>query len=125
MRSRKLIFETLSEAIQMALTNNPGIVQRQPTAEEEPYVDANPFTIAERTITGELSCHEVWTLVEACRYTLPTLIHIDQRLYQVIDVRHLETPLSDEFALGEIKRKGNRFVQQCTDGQMEYVVRVV
>ena len=125
MRSRKLIFETLSEAIRMALANDPGTIQRRPTTEEEPYVDASLFTIAERTITDELNCHEVWTLVEACEHTLPALIHIDQRLYQVIDVRRLETPLPDELALGEIKRKGNRFVQQYTDGQTEYVVRII
>ncbi|CAF3775047.1 unnamed protein product [Rotaria sp. Silwood1] len=125
MQSQKRIVETLSEAIQMALIGNPGTVQRQPTVEEEPYVNANSFTIAERTITAGQSCHEVWALVEACRYTLPALLNVDQRLYQVIEVRRLETPLSDKLTVGEIKRKRNRFVQQCTDGQMEYIVRVV
>jgi methionyl-tRNA formyltransferase len=125
MRSRKLIFETLGEAVRMTLAGNAGTVQRQPTIEEESYVNANSFTIAERTISVGLSCHEVWTLVEACRHTLPALISIDQRLYQVIEVHRLETLLPDKLAVGEIKRKRNHFVQQCTDGQMEYVVRVV
>ncbi|CAF3235409.1 unnamed protein product [Rotaria sp. Silwood2] len=85
MQSRKLIFETLNEAIRMAPIGDPGTVQRQPTVEEEPYVNANSFTTAERMITVGQSYHEVWALVEACRHTLSALLNVDQKFYQVIE----------------------------------------
>ncbi|CAF1306405.1 unnamed protein product, partial [Rotaria sp. Silwood1] len=42
----------------MSLSGHLGEAQRQPTADEEQYVYPKPLTIAERTITSGLSCHE-------------------------------------------------------------------
>jgi methionyl-tRNA formyltransferase len=120
-----LMFGTLGKVIEMSLSGHPGSVQRQPTVDEEQYVNPKPFTIAERTITSGLNCHEVWTLVEACKYFMPALLKVDERLYHVIEARRLEIPLPFTLAAGEIKRMLHRYVQQCTDGQMEYVVRIV
>ncbi|CAF3779245.1 unnamed protein product [Rotaria sp. Silwood1] len=124
-RSHNLMFETLGKAIQMSLSGHLGEAQRQPTADEEQYVYPKPLTIAERTITSGLSCHEVWILVEACKNFLPALLNIDERLYQVIEARRLEIPLPFTLVVGEVRRMLHRYVQQCTDGQMEYVVRIV
>jgi methionyl-tRNA formyltransferase len=122
---RQSAFATLGKAIEMSFSGHPGSVQRQPTADEEQYVDPKSFTIAERTITSGLTCHEVWTLVEACKLSAPALLKFDERLYHVIDARRLTTPPPFSLAIGEVKRILTRYVQQCSDGQMEYVVRII
>ena len=121
----ELAFTTLSKAIEMSLSGHPGTPQRQLTPEEEPYADPKPLTIAERTLRSGMSCQQVWILVEACKFFAPVLLNVEERLYQVREARRLETPLPFSLALGEIRRVLTRFVQQCTDGQMEYVVRIV
>ncbi len=50
---------------------------------------------------------------------------MEERLYHVIEARRLETALPFTLAPGEVKRVLNRYVHQCTDGQIEYVVRIV
>ena len=109
----------------MSLSGYLGEVQRQPTADEEQYTTAISLNVAERTLTSGMSCQQVWTLVEACKLYMPALLHVDDRLYQVIDARRLENPLPFTMAIGEVKRVLHRYVQQCTDGQMKYVVRVI
>jgi methionyl-tRNA formyltransferase len=121
---RELVFATLGKAIEMSLSGHPGSIQRQPTADEEQYIEPKPFTIAERTITSGMTCHEVWALVEACKFYAPALLNVEERLYHVIEARHLTTPVPFTLAIGEVKRILTRYVQQCTDGQMEYVVRI-
>ena len=119
------VFATVSKAIEMALSGHPGTPQRQPTPEEEPYVYPKPLTIAQRTITGDMTCHQILTLVEACKFVPYALLQVEERLYHVIEARRLETPLPFSLAPGEIRRVINRYVHQCSDGQMEYVVRIV
>lgn len=121
----ELVFATIGKAIEMSLSGHPGTPQRQPTPEEESYVEPKPFTIAERTLRSGMSCQQVWTLVQACKQFAPVLLNVDERLYQVIEAHRLETPLPFPLAPNEVRRVLNRYVQQCTDGQMEYIVRVV
>ncbi len=99
----------------MSLSGHLGSVQRQPTADEEQYIEAKPFTIVERTIRSGMTCHEIWVLVEACKFFPPALLNVDGRLYRVIEARRLETALPFTFAVGGIKRILTRYVQQCTD----------
>ena len=120
-----MLFETLRKAIEMSLSGHPGTPQRQPTADEEPFVDPIPLTIAQRTITSAMTCQQVWILVEACKLSAPALLQVEERLYHVIEARRLETPLSSPLTLGEVRRVVNRHIQQCIDGQMEYVVRII
>ena len=124
-KSVEISFATAGKAIKMSLSGHPGTPQRPVTADEEPYVAPKPLTAAQRTLTGGMTCQQVWNLVEACKYFVPVLLNVEGRLYHVIDARRLETPVPCTLALGEVKRMLNRYVQQCTDGQMEYVVRVV
>lgn len=121
----EISFATVDKAIKMSLSGHPGILQRAVTADEEPYVAPKPLTTAQRTLTSGMTCQQVWNLVEACKYFVPALLNVEGRLYHVIEANRLETPLACTLAVGEVKRRLNRYVQQCTDGQMEYVVRVV
>jgi methionyl-tRNA formyltransferase len=124
-QSYELVFATVGKAIEMSLSGHPGSIQRQPTEDEEQFIDAKSFTTTERTITNGLTCHEVWVLVEACRFYAPALLSVDGRLYHVIEAHRLTTPVPFTLEVGEVKRILTRYVQQCTDGQMEYVVRIV
>ena len=119
------VLTTAGKAIEMSLAGHPGTPQRQTTPEEEPFVYPKPLTIAERTITGDLTCHQIWTLVEACKFYPPALLNAEGRLYHVIEARRLETLLPFTLAQGEVRRVINRYVQQCADGIMEYVVRII
>lgn len=119
------IFTTIGKAIEMALSGHPGTPQRQPTPEEEPDVYPKPLTIAQRTITGDMTCHQIWTLVEACKFIPFALLQVEERLYHVIEARRLETSLPFSLTAGEIRRVIHRFVHRCSDGHMEYVVRIV
>ena len=123
--SLEAIFATVSQAIEMSLARHPGTPQRQPTSEEEPFVYPKPLTIAERTITSDLTCHQILILIEACKYFPPALFNAEGRLYHVIEARRVETPLPFTLASGEVRRVLNRYVHQCADGIMEYVVRII
>lgn len=122
---KSVYFVTLCKAIEMSLSGHPGTPQRQPTADEQPFIDPKPLTIAQRMITSGLTCQQVWILVEACKFHVPALLQVEERLYHVIEARRLETPLPSPLTLGEVRRVINRYIQQCIDGQMEYVVRII
>lgn len=124
-KSVEISFATVGQAIKMSISGHPGTPQWPVTADEEPYVAPKPLTTVQRTLTGGMTCRQVWNLVETCKYFVPVLLNVEGQLYHVIEAHRLETPLTCTLALGEVKRMLNRHVQQCMDGQMEYVVRVV
>jgi folate-dependent phosphoribosylglycinamide formyltransferase PurN len=59
-QSLEIAFATVGKAIEMSLSGHPGTPQRQPSADEEQYVNPKLPTLAQRTLTSEMTCHQVW-----------------------------------------------------------------